>query len=121
MMHVIPHLDRQTRVEQPLLLEDQSPALGHADVHGAAGVGSWLRSIYFVDNYTRVATAISISSYHTVHEVSGGAAVEVLAPAPEVDEEGVGGGEPLPHAGRVRSYHAVSLVLVVTTHFSADI
>ena len=47
--------------------------------------------------------------------------MEVLAPAPEVDEEGVGGGEPLPHAGRVRSYHAVSLVLVGTTHFSADI
>ena len=45
-LHVIPHLDRQTRVEQPLLLEDQRPALGHADVHGAPGVGPWLRSIY---------------------------------------------------------------------------
>ena len=43
---MIPHLDRQTRVEQPLLLEDQRPALGQADVHGAARVGSWLRSIF---------------------------------------------------------------------------
>ena len=47
--------------------------------------------------------------------------MEVLAPAPEVDEEGVGGGEPLPHTGRVRSYHAVSLVLVGTTHCNVDI
>ena len=45
----------------------------------------------------------------------------MLAPAPEVDEEGVGGGEPLPHAGRVRCYHAVSLVLVVTTHCDVNI
>ena len=71
----------------------------------------------FVDSYTKVATDAKLcSSYRTVHEVSGGAAVEVLAPPPEVDEEGVGGGEPLPHAGGVRRYHAVSLVLVVTTH-----